>query len=213
MPEANQQAYTGFAGLADGNSEWNRLQFAIRMMQNKQATATLVLVKAVGDGTVDVQPMVAQTDGAGNAVPHGTIHGLPVWRLQGGASAVVVVPAVGDIGLAVFAHSDISAVKRAKAPTTPGSARKFDWSDGVYLGGVLNAEPTQFIRMDDDGITITAAAGQPVTINADSVTMSGTLDVTGAITSGAGSTFGGKAFDTHKHSGVTAGAANTGNPI
>ncbi|OYW21288.1 MAG: hypothetical protein B7Z52_01050, partial [Burkholderiales bacterium 12-64-5] len=162
----NKQAYTGFAGLGDVNSEWNRLQFAIRSVMNGMATTTLVIVKAVNGDTIDAQPMVAQTDGAGNAVPHGTIHGMPIWRLQGGTSAVIVTPAVGDIGLAVFAHSDISAVKRAKEPTTPGSARKFDWSDGIYLGGLLNAVPTQFVQMDETGIKITADANLPIAITA-----------------------------------------------
>lgn len=216
----NDQAYTTFGALPDATSEYNRMAFVVRSIMAQQATTTLVIVRAVDGDTVDVQPMVAQVDGAGNAVDHGIIHGLPVWRLQGGNSAVIVVPAVGDIGLAVFASTDISNVKRAKEPTTPGSFRRFDWADGIYLGGLLNAEPTQFLRMDDSGVTITAADGQPVTINADSVvvnadtvSMSGDLSVTGSITSGAGSTFGGKAFDTHKHSGVTTGSGQTGNPV
>lgn len=164
----NKQAFTGMAGLADANGEWNRLQFAIRQVMNRMATTNLVQVQAVeetADGfTVDVQPMVAQVDGAGNAVPHGIVHNLPVWRVQGGTSAVIVVPAVGDIGVAVFASTDISGVKRSKSPTTPGSARRFDWADGMYLGGILNALPTQFVRLDEDGVTITSAS--VVTINA-----------------------------------------------
>lgn len=209
---ANQQAYTTFGSLPDTTSEFNRMAFVVRSIMSQQATTTLVIVRAVEGDTVDVQPMVAQVDGAGNAVDHGVIHGLPVWRLQGGNSAVIVVPAVGDIGLAVFASTDISNVKRAKEPTTPGSFRRFDWADGIYLGGLLNVEPTQFLRMDDSGVTITAADGQPVTINADSVVMSGDLDVTGSISSGAGSTFNGKAFDSHAHSGVTTGGGTSGPP-
>ena len=217
---ANQQAYTTFGDLADTTNEYNRMAFVVRSIMAQQATTTLVIVRAVDGDTVDVQPMVAQVDGAGNAVDHGVIYGLPVWRLQGGNSAVIVVPAVGDIGLAVFASTDISNVKRAKEPTTPGSFRRFDWADGVYLGGLLNAPASQFIKMDDSGVTITAADGQPVTINADSVvitadtvSMSGDLDVTGSISGGAGSTFNGKAFDSHRHSGVTTGGGNSGVPV
>lgn len=209
---ANEQAYTTFGSLPDTTNEYNRMAFVVRSIMAQQATTTLVIVRAVEDDTVDVQPMVAQVDGAGNAVDHGIIHGLPVWRLQGGNSAVIVTPEVGDIGLAVFASTDISNVKRAKEPTTPGSFRRFDWADGVYLGGLLNAPAEQFVRMDSTGITITAADGQPVTINADSVLMSGDLDVTGSISSGAGSTFGGKAFDTHTHGGVQTGGGTSGPP-
>lgn len=181
----NKQAYTGLAGLKDANDEWNRLQFAIRSVVNQMATTQLVQVKAVredADGfAVDVQPMVAQVDGAGNAVPHGTIHGMPVWRVQGGASAVIVKPVAGDIGIAVFASSDISGVKRSKSPTTPGSWRRFDWSDGMYLGGILNAAPSQFIRMDEDGITITSSG--LVTVNApDGVVVNGDATVNGNAT-------------------------------
>lgn len=178
----NKQAYTGLAGLKDANDEWNRLQFAIRSVVNQMATTQLVQVKTVredADGfAVDVQPMVAQVDGAGNAVPHGTIHNMPVWRVQGGTSAVIVKPVAGDIGIAVFASSDISGVKRSKSPTTPGSWRRFDWSDGMYLGGILNAAPTQFIRMDEDGITITSSG--PVEINAPGgATVNGDATVNG----------------------------------
>lgn len=177
MP-ANEQAYTGQALLSDTNSEWNRLQFAIRSVMSGMATTSLVIVKAVDGDTVDVQPMVSQVDGAGNAIPHGTIHNLPIWKLQGGGNAVEVMPAAGDIGLALFCHSDISGVKRAKAPTTPGSNRRFDWADGVYLGGVLNAAPSQFIRIDEDGITLTSES--VVTINAPGgLVVNGPLEVDG----------------------------------
>lgn len=217
---AGPDTFTTFGTALDTTTEHGRTAFVVRSIMSQQATTTLVIVRAVEDDTVDVQPMVAQVDGAGNAVDHGIIHGLPVWRLQGGNSAVIVVPTVGDIGLAVFASTDISNVKRAKEPTTPGSFRRFDWSDGIYLGGLLNAAAEQFIRMDDEGVTITAAPGLPVTfnadsvaINADTVSMSGDLVVTGSITGGAGSTFGGKAFDTHKHGGITTGGGVSGNPV
>lgn len=230
MP-ANEQAYTAHGSLPDTTSEYNRLSFVVQSILAQQATTTLVIVKAVDVADpdhpqVDAQPMVSQIDGAGNAIDHGIIHGMPVWRLQGGASAVIVVPAVGDIGVAVFASTDISNVKRAKEPATPGSFRRQDWSDGIYFGGILNTAATQFVRMDEDGVTITAGEGLPVTINApgdltinaDNVTMSGDLQVDGDVTvdgsvdTGAGSTFNGKAFDSHHHSGVTTGGGTSGPP-
>jgi len=209
-------AYTGFATLFDAGGEYNRTSFLIRMAMANAATMTLVLVKAVHavgrSYTVDVQPMVHQVDGAGNATSHGTIFAMPVWRLQGGTAAIVVVPAVGDIGLAVFAHSDISGVKRAKKPTTPGSARRLDWSDGVYLGGVLNADPAQSIVMDGANITINAVGA--LTINAPSgATIAGDLQVNGKITATGEGTFnGGHTVSAHKHGGVTTGSGTSGTP-
>ncbi len=200
---ANQQAYTGFAGLADVSGEWNRLQFAIRSVIAGLATTTLVQVRAVradGDGfAVDVQPMVAQVDGAGNAVAHGTIHNMPVWRVQGGTSALIVKPVVGDIGLAVFASTDISGVKRAKAPTTPGSARRFDWADGIYLGGVLGPTATQFVKMDETGVTIKSPT--KVTIDAPEIVTTGELKNNGKLVG-----------STHTHGGVQTGGGTSGAP-
>jgi hypothetical protein len=203
----NQQAFTTVAPPAAYSGNHNQLDFAIRQVMAGMATTTLVQVRAVrpkdGGYEVDVQPMVAQVDGAGNAVEHGTIHGMPVWRVQGGTSAVIVEPAVGDIGVAVFCSSDVSGVKRAKAPTTPGSYRKFDWGDGIYLGGLFGT-PTQFVRMDAAGVTISSPVA--VTIDTPIATF------TGAVVTGAGSTFGGKAFDTHGHTGVSTGGGTSGPP-
>lgn len=153
---SGDQAFAGIGQRSSGSGEANRLDFVIQQAMNRMATAVPVLVKAVGDGTVDVQPMVSQLDGAGNAVPHGTIHGLPVLRYQAGVSAVLLDPVVGDRGLAIFCHADISSVKKTRKVANPGSRRKFDWSDGVYLGGILNDAPTQFIRISGSGVEITA---------------------------------------------------------
>jgi len=205
----NSGAYVGQASLADVGSEFARLSFLVRAIQGEQATMTLVQIKAVraigGAYEVDVQPMVHQIDGAGNAVPHGVVNGLPIWRLQGGDSAVIVKPVVGDIGLALFAQSDISGVKRAKKPTTPGSARKFDWADGVYMGGVLNAAPSQKIVMDETGITMTPASGTRVKID-------GKLEVAGEVVATGEGTFNSHTVGNHKHGGVTAGTGISGLP-
>src|SRR5574337_257767 len=39
-------------------------------------------------GTVDVQPIVGQLDGAGNLVQHGPLHALPYLRIQGVSNGV-----------------------------------------------------------------------------------------------------------------------------
>lgn len=158
-----ERAYVGQSRFGDGNSELNRTEFIVRQVMNRMATVTLVQVKAVGDGTVDVQPMVAQIDGAGNGFPHATISNVPIFTLRAGASAIVMTPVVGDIGACLFCHNDVSAVKRTKKLSLPASRRRFDWADALYLGGFLGTEPTQFIRLDADGIAIQAADGKPVT--------------------------------------------------
>lgn len=160
MPEDN--AYPGFADDHTAGGDYNELAFVFAQLAGRMATSQPVLVKAVGTagpggpGTVDVQPMVAQIDGAGNATLHGVIHNVPVLRVQGGSNAFIVTPAAGDIGLAVIASRDISSVKANKAPSNPGSRRQFDWADAIYIPGILNLMPEQFVRVAGDGIRLEA---------------------------------------------------------
>ncbi|MHB1953090.1 MAG: hypothetical protein ACYCOU_05030, partial [Sulfobacillus sp.] len=123
--------------------------------------ASLVKVKACTNkgglsavGTVDVQILVNQIDGQGISTPHVTMYGLPYLRLQGGSNAVIVDPQVGDIGIAVFASRDITNVKSTKGQSNPGSYRMHDFADGLYLGGLLNGIPTQFVQFSSSGISI-----------------------------------------------------------
>lgn len=64
---------------------------------------------------------------------------------------MIVDPVIGDIGIAVFADRDISTVKRTKAQGNPGSRRRFDAADGMYLGGLLNSAPTNYLQLSSDG--------------------------------------------------------------
>ncbi|KML48199.1 hypothetical protein VL15_30575 [Burkholderia cepacia] len=121
----------------------------------------LVEVKAVTNagsvspvGFVDVLPLVNQLDGSDNAMPHGVIHNLPYFRLQGGANAVIIDPQVGDIGLAVIEDRDISSVKANRGPANPGSKRIFDMADGLYIGGFLNGAPSQYVQFSAAGISV-----------------------------------------------------------
>lgn len=134
-----QRAYTGQSDFSSSLSDVGRMRFLVQQMMTGVATATLVQVRAVDGDTVDVQPMIAQIDGAGNALLHGTIHGLPFLKLRAGGSVIDLTPKVDDIGLAIFCHNDISAVKKTKKPAAPGSRRRFDWADGVFIGGLLGA--------------------------------------------------------------------------
>lgn len=159
---ATEMGYAGLAQPGDGVGQYGALLFLIRTVLLKELrTVDLVRVVAVTNaggldpvGFVDVQPLVDQVDGVGNATPHGVLHHLPYFRLQGGADAVILDPKVGDIGMAAFASRDISSVKATKAQATPGSNRSFDMADGLYLGGMLNGTPAQYVRFSGEGIEI-----------------------------------------------------------
>lgn len=160
MPN-EQIGYRGAADATSGGSDFNSQTFLIWQVLAGISTAKLVEVVAVtnaGDlspvGFVDVQPLVNQLDGEDNAMPHGVVHNLPYFRVQGGTDAVILDPKVGDIGTAIFADRDISAVKATKAQANPGSKRKFDMADGLYIGGFLNGTPQQYLRFSASGIEI-----------------------------------------------------------
>lgn len=166
-------------------------------------------------GFVDVLPLVNQIDGQGKPTPHETIYGIPYLRIQGGASAIILDPVPGDIGICVFASRDISKVKATKAQANPGSWRTFDFSDGMYLGGILNGVPSQYIQFSAAGIGITSPtavtlAAPTVAINAPTVNITATSSLN---LSAPTVKINGVDFTSHIHSNVTHGTDDTGPPV
>jgi hypothetical protein len=196
--------WTGIMRSQDGVSDTDALRFMIEQHLSQVETATLAKVLSVQAGGVGpvgmctVQPMINQVDGAGQSYAQPSVHNVPYLRLQGGTNAVVIDPAVGDIGICLFCSRDNSAVKRAKTPSNPGSYRRFDLSDGLYLGGVLNGTPTNYVSFVGGNIRLHT----PGTIFLD-----GNITHTGTFTSNSKNI-----GSTHTHSGVTTGAGTTGQP-
>jgi hypothetical protein len=168
---------TGQSHLTDTQNDASVMEFIARKVANGMATVTLVQVEAVSGDKVDVRPMVHQVDGAGTAIPHGIIHDLPWFSLRAGAAVIRAVPVVGDIGMAAFCHSDTSSVRATKQPAAPPTRRRFDWSDGLYLGGFLGPTATTWIDVQAGTIEVKAATVK-LTGN---VQVTGNLDVTGTI--------------------------------
>ena len=190
---------------ADYSSEIERLKAIINNSLSGLRTAMPVKIISVSNngglspiGTVNVQPMVSMLDGSGNAWPHGIIYTVPYMRIQGGANGIILDPAIGDIGIATVCDRDISTVQNTGKVSAPGSLRKNDMSDMVYLMTIIGAAPTQYIQFNSAGITITSPTA--VTINAD-VTINGTLTNNGHLVG-----------STHTHGGVTTGSGHTGVP-
>ncbi len=159
---------------------------------------------------------------AEDAVPHGIVYGVPYFRMQGGPWAIVLDPAANDFGFIIAAARDITAVEANPGIQTPGSLRKYSYSDGIYVGGVFNAVPKGTLELkpdgswtltdgfgnvlqgDANGITATPASGKPFKV-------AGNLQVTGTIASGEG---GGDqvSLQTHTHTGVQTGGGTSGPP-
>jgi hypothetical protein len=213
---ATDTAYTGQARPDSGSSQFNAIKFIFKQLLGQLATATIVEVVGVGsagglaDVFVDVQPLVNQMAGGKFAVPHGILYGLPAFRLQAGGSAVILDPAIGDIGLAVFADRDISSVVNNRAQSNPGSFRRFDMSDGMFIGGFVNEEPTQYIRISDAG-GISLFSPMIVNVNAPGLAVAGAITATGNITAGQGS--GDQVtLQTHKHPTAATGSPSSPTP-
>lgn len=155
---------TGFFGFqtpGGSSGNYNAQAFVIQQHMRRMNTSTLVKVVNVtnaGDlspvGFVDIQPLVDLVDGDNNRIQHGVIYKCPYFRLQGGANAIILDPQAGDVGIALFADRDISSVIANKGQAAPGSARRFDMADGIYIGGCLNGTPTQYVRFSSAGIEL-----------------------------------------------------------
>ena len=182
------------------NSQHAIQTLLFRRLMGGVATAKLVqVISCTNDGalaavgTVNVQPLVTMLDGAGNAIPHGQLYALPYFRMQGGVNAIIMDPAAGDLGLAVFLDRDSSSVKRTKAQANPGSRRRFSMADGMYIGGFLNGIPNQLVAFSNTGILVKSPTA--IAFESPSLTHNG-VDI-GYL---------------HEHGGVTPGASNTGPP-
>ncbi|WP_429484583.1 oxidoreductase [Paraburkholderia youngii] len=121
--------------------------------------AKVVAASQAGDvagiGTVDVQPCVSQLDSLGNVIPHDTIQGIKYMRMQGGANAMILDPAEGDIGLVAVCDRDSSSVISNGDVSAPGSLRKHDMSDSFYVATVVAANaPSQYVCFSQEGIDI-----------------------------------------------------------
>lgn len=190
----------------------NAQQFFLQSILSRVQTVTLVEIVSCTNsgglspvGFVDVRPLVHQMDGAGNAMPHTTVFHIPYFRLQGGANAVIIDPNVGDIGICVFASRDISKVKNTKKAALPGSHRTFSYSDGLYLGGVLNGTPSQFIRFSASGIETVTPGTHKITAGGG-VIVESDMTVTGDLISK------NVRLSDHTHGGVVSGGSNTSIP-
>jgi hypothetical protein len=197
--------HAGAEWFLTAGSQFNSIAFLVSQIVAGKAFAALVQVKSVSGGGIGrppiatVQPMVNQVDGLGNQVPHGAIYNIPCFRLQGGNGAVILDPAVNDIGMAIICDRDISTVKSTTKPGPPGSRRQNDWADGCYFGGFLNAAPTQYVAFGAGGINITTPG--TLTITATETDIAGVLKNNGHLVG-----------STHVHGGVQTGGGNTGVP-
>lgn len=221
---SGSSSYLGSADPGTSLTDFSMLRFIAQQAIEQLSTATVVQVvrapydrdgnaitpgSAVPVGFIDVQPLVNQLDGAGNAVPHETVYRLSYHRYQGGNGAFISDPVVGDQGKMIVADRDTSTVRNTNKQGNPGSGRVMDKADGTYFGVTQGAtSPSQYLAwlaqgfklVDSFGNTIQGTSGG-VVINGATITLSG--DVV---------TKHGTSLDHHVNTNVTTGTDNTGPP-
>lgn len=225
-------AYYSSRTPGDGANETAEIRFIVQNLLGRVRTTIPVRVMSVTNaggvspiGRVDVMPLVQQIDGSGSVTSHGTIYDAPYMRIQGGGNAVILDPQVGDIGLLAVCDRDISAVKASAGEAPPGSRRRHDLSDCVYLHSIISAAPTQYVQFSGSGITIHSPSA--VTVNAPSVTVTasgsatittptlqinGNVSISGSMTAVGDVGGSGTSLHNHTHGGVQAGTGHTGVP-
>lgn len=174
---------------------------------------------------VDFLPLVTRTTNTGAPIPNAQVYGASVWRLQRGSSAIIMDPVAGDIGIALYCDKDSDNARRDRISGAPNTTRCHSRIDALYLGGLLNQQPDQFIEFADSAINITspnpvnvtcskAAIIAPggVTVESPNSHFTGNITADGNITDNAGSQSSSlkalrDAYNKHKHpvTGVESG--------
>ena len=172
--------------------------FIVEQMTKGMMTAMPVIVHAVNDPDnelIDVTPAINQENANGDSVDHNVIYNVPVCRLQRGNSAVIMRPKKGDKGLVVFATQDISVFKKVKNFCKTGTFARHDWANAIYVIGLCNTAPTQYIVFNDSDITIVTPK----------LIIIGDIETTGTIKNN-----GKQIGSVHTHGGVQTGSGTTG---
>ncbi len=234
------QALLGAQDQGDNASPFNAQDFHIQQAISQINTAALVkIVRAPYDkdgkdidpgsvvpvGYVDVQPMVHQIDGRGKPTPHGTVFRLSYHRIQGGRNAIISDPEKGDIGQVVVNSRDTSIVRSTNDVGNPGSRRKFDLADAIYVGSPQQKDPPlQYVTFTKTGVIVNDKNGWKITTNEDGIKLEaqgntitmgeGGVTINGAVIGKDGdvTTKHGTSLDHHVNTGVTTGGDDTGPP-
>lgn len=175
-----------------------------------------------------IQAVATAPDGTRSLVTMPLLLDCPVHFPEGGGAVFTFPVQPGDECLVVFADRCIDSWWQQGGIQPPAEFRMHDLSDGfVFVGfrslpnvvtdmSMTSAEIRSLggetrIALNPTGQTVEIAAPGGATINAD-VIINGDLTVTGTIQAAVDVVAAGVSLKTHKHGGVTVGAAQTGIP-
>jgi hypothetical protein len=220
--------YVTYENATSSANRNNEMLFLLRRELAKVRTITLGQVLACTNtggvsavGTLTIQLMVSQSDGAGKLTPAGIVYNVPYSRISGGTNAVIMDPAVNDIWIIGHGDRDLSVVIASGKQGGPGSNRRFSWADAVAIAPwPMGIVPTQYVQFSSAGINIVSPT--KITFQAPNIELNGaakcdsTLLVVGAqtndstITASGDVVAGSISLQNHVHTGVQTGSSSTG---
>lgn len=165
-----------------------------------------------------VQPLVMLLTTSNTTVARATLASVPVYQIGGGGFILNFNLKAGDLGWIKASDRDISLFLQSYAASAPNTIRKHSFSDAVFYPDVMKGytiageDAENAVLQNLDGSVKLALAASKMTLKVGGVSLEvsgGGVTITGGTITHNGKNIG----DTHAHSGVTAGIANTGVPV
>lgn len=176
--------------------------------------------------TAVVRPLIRVLGSNGQLVSRQAVQGVKVFQFGGGGFFMGFNLEPGDLGWIKAADRDISLFLQQYAEAGPNTKRLHSFSDALFFPDIMrgytiadedagnlvlqSADGSVRVALWADRVKITAPL---LEVDAPTVTMSGTLQVEGAITSDTEVSVGPINLTTHKHSDVQSGGSNSGGPV
>lgn len=175
-----------------------------------------------------VQPIVQMVTTQGARVSRAQIPSVPVFQYGGGGFVISFPLAPGDLGWVKANDRDVSLFLQTLDEAIPNTARTHSFQDAVFFPDVMRqwsldgADTERLVLQSTDGATrvaigsdeVAITASAAVSVTAPLVTITGNVVITGSLVAEGGITGAdGLVFETHKHSGVAMGGANSGGPV
>lgn len=169
---------------------------------------------------VSVQPMIMLGTTDGRKIRRAQIARIPVLNIGGGGFLLSFPIEPGDLGWIKASDRDYSLFMQGFTEEWPNTRRMHSFQDSVFIPHVMRPwtldgdDIDSAVLQSADGTVRIAISPANVTITAPTVIIdTTTMQVLGDIEASGDVTASGISLMTHVHSGVTAGGANTGEPV
>lgn len=193
----------------------------LKLLSYYFALPAVVIAVNANNQTVDVKPTIMKKYNGQN-IERAKICNVPFQFPRGGDAYITLPIKVDDEGLLIFAQRDISNWKQLGGIQPLKSNRLLNYNDCVFIPGI-SSQPRK-VTYDSNNISIVKDSGvititnneinaPDYTIKCKNIEASGTITAIGIIKSLADVIANTISLLTHKHSGVTSGGSNTGEPL